>query len=174
MRHHAFALDHLEGRAMFSVAAPLDAAPVNTTAASIIVPHLNTATPLVGEFNVAGTYAKPVGPIGNPDTGNKYQFTGAGKKKSLGGNFTLAGDVTAPGFVQNGRSTGYLTITTDRGTIVLKVQGPPQDPGVLPPSLFYRIVSGTGKYAHAAGKGHIALSASSTTHKFLFRFNPPA
>jgi hypothetical protein len=172
---YRFGLESLEGRALFSVVVDgVDggdvAEPVYTTTAVHTTATVATTNPLTGAFNVAGKYSKPAGPIGNPDTGSKYHFAGSGTKKSLKGTFSLAGDVQGPGFVQNGHSSGYLTITGSKGTIVLKVQGPPQTPG-FPPSLFYRIVNGTGAYAHAAGKGHIAVSASANTQKFLFRFN---
>jgi hypothetical protein len=173
MGHHAFTLDHLEDRALFSVAAPHALGPISASPVAITAPLLEpaatTTTPLTGTFNVAGKYTQP---LANPDTGTHYIFNGTGNKKNLG-NFTLTGDVQGPGLIANGHANGYLTITTSKGKIILKVQGPPQTPG-FPPSLFFRIVNGTGSYAHAAGKGHIAISASSHTHKFLFQFNPPA
>jgi len=79
--------------------------------------------------------------------------------------------VQTPGFVNNGRSGGVLVITTSRGTLTLRVVGPPQAPGSLPPSLTYWIKKGTGAYVNSSGKGHMAVSASNTTHKFVFRFN---
>jgi hypothetical protein len=168
MGQASFRLDQLEGRALFSVGAPVAAGAVTATSAAVMVPAVRTTTPLSGTFNVAGKWNQP---LGNPDTGTHYLFNGTGNKKSLG-NFTLTGDITGPGLIANGHASGYLTITTPKGKIILKVQGPPQTPGSLPPSLFYRIVNGTGSYAHAAGKGHATVSASSATHKFLFRFNP--
>jgi hypothetical protein len=170
MRPHSFALEQLEDRALFSVAASAELVPLRAATAPAVAATAKATTPLTGAFNIAGTYTHP---IGNPDTGSRYLFKGAGNKKSLGGNFTMTGHVAAPGFVQNGRSSGYLTIITAHGKLVLRVQGPPQNPGVLPPSLFFRVSSGTGSYAHSAGRGHITLSASDATHKFLFRFNPP-
>jgi hypothetical protein len=55
--------------------------------------------------------------------------------------------------------------------MTLSVHAPPQPPGVIPASLAYRIVKGTGIYSGSTGKGKIAVSASDTTHRFVFRFN---
>jgi len=165
--HHSFALEHLEGRALFSVVAPMDTPPMPATTA--LMPQVSAAshTPLAGAFNVAGTYTQP---FHNPDVGPSYDFTGSGRKTSLG-RFTLAGHLQTPGFINNGRAGGGLVITTSRGTLTLRVVGPPQPPGSLPPTLTYWIKKGTGAYVGSTGKGHLAVSASDTTHKFVFRFN---
>ena len=127
-------------------------------------------TPLVGAFNVAGTFSHPVGPGFNPDAGNVYSFTGSGRKRSLG-SFTMAGDLHGIGFIQSGRFRGYVTLTSSQGTIDLRLLGPEQAPGPLPETLSFKIVGGTGSYALASGKGAIAVSASDTTQRFVFRFN---
>jgi hypothetical protein len=127
-------------------------------------------TPLVGAFNVAGTYSHPIGPGFNPDAGNSYSFTGSGRKRSLG-SFTMAGDLLGIGFIQSGRFRGYVTLTSSQGTIDLRLLGPEQAPGPLPETLSFKIVGGSGAYALANGKGAIAVSASDTTQRFVFRFN---
>jgi hypothetical protein len=176
METYSFALENLEGRALFSVFAPTGMAPMAPdspviAAAPITIPH-----PLTGAFNVRGTYTHPISPGGpgggNPDSGGQYDFIGNGKKATLG-KFKLTGHVTTPGFIANAKASGRLVLTSARGTITLSLHGPPQTPGTLPPSFSYKIVKGTGIYTNSTGKGHIAVSASDSTHKFLFRFNPP-
>jgi hypothetical protein len=173
MERHSFALEHLEDRALFSAVAPLDAAPM--TAAKALVPtHYSPAavlSPFPLAFNVGGTFTHPIGPIGNPDTGSQYQFTGTGKTTTLGG-FVLTGQVQSPGFVASGRTRGELVIRNSHGTITLHVVGPLQSPGSLPSSFSFSIVKGTGAFVHSSGNGKILLATSGTTHKFLFRFRP--
>jgi hypothetical protein len=174
MEIQSFALEQLEERALFSVVAPLSMAPVaQSTAATHQAAAATNHSPLTGAFNVSGTYSHPIspgGPGGNPDVGTPYEFTGRGKKVPLG-RFKLTGALHTPGFINNAKSHGQFVITTSRGTITIDVHGPPQTPGVLPPSLAYRIVKGTGAYVNSVGKGKMIVSASDTTHKFLFRFN---
>jgi len=172
MGHHAFGLEHLEGRQLFSGGAvghtfsTFTPVPVVTTT-TVVHPH-----PLTGAFNVAGTYDHPIS-IGHPDTSGEYLFTGTGKKKATG-LFTLTGHLEVPGFIQNGQASGKLFITNAKGSIVLSVVGPPQQPGVLPPSLTFTILKGHGAYLHSKGTGTILIQASETTHKFVFRFNQSA
>jgi hypothetical protein len=168
MGQNFFALEQLEGRALFSVLTSMEMQPVDRVAAAAVTAGTNT--PLAGTFNVAGTYEHPIMP-GNPDGGSHYDFSGRGRKASLG-KFHLTGEVVAPGFIAQARSRGQLVISNGHGTITMSVVGPLQGPGVLPPSLNYRIRSGTGAYANATGRGKIILSASGATQKFLMRFNP--
>ena len=170
MAQNQFALEQLEGRALFSVLAPMDLEPTPGPVGPALM-AASTHTPLAGAFNVAGTYQHPIMP-GNPDGGAHYEFTGKGRKASLG-KFHLSGEIIAPGFIAQARSRGQLVISNAHGTITMSVVGPLQGPGALPPSLNYRIRSGTGAYANSSGRGKIMLSASGATQKFLMRFNPP-
>ncbi len=184
-------LEGLENRNLLSasVAADLLSTPLDTGAAARHTASLSAlptfastpvitalrktvgpTTPLTGAFNVAGTYTHVVGPGFNPDAGNIYHFTGSGRKRSLG-HFTMAGDLHGLGFIASGRVRGYVTLASSQGTIDLRLLGPEQAPGSLPPTLSFKIVGGTGAYAQAYGKGGIIVSASDTTQKFLFRFN---
>ena len=95
---------------------------------------------------------------------------GTGRKRSLG-TFTMAGDVHGIGFIATGRFRGYVTFTSSQGTIDVRLTGPEQAPGPFPETLAYKIVNGTGAYAKAYGKGQVAVSASDTTQRFVFRFN---
>ena len=171
MEIRSFVLENLEGRTLLSGVAPMDAAPDAATSEVLATAQVRSAShPLSGAFNAAGTFTKP---FHNPDVGPQYDFTGHGRKASLG-RFTLTGHVQTPGFVNNGRSSGKLVLTSSRGTITLVLHGPPQAPGQLPPSFTYSIRKGTGAYVNSTGKGRMAVSASETTNKFVFRFNPPA
>jgi len=165
MGFQSFALEQLEGRALFSVGAPMEMEPV--FAAAMPVVRAGTNSPLAGPFNAHGTFTKP---FHNPDVGPTYNFTGGGRKSSLG-KFKLTGHVQTPGFVNNGRSGGHLTLTNSHGTITLVLHGPPQPPGILPDSFTYAIRKGTGAYVNSRGKGQMLVSASDTTSKFVFRFN---
>jgi hypothetical protein len=165
MEFQSFAMEQLEGRALLSVVAPMDAHPMAASAMPAVTATAHS--PLAGAFNAHGTFTKP---FHNPDIGPTYDFTGGGRKTSLG-KFKLTGHVQTPGFVNNGRSGGHLTLTTSRGTITLVLHGPPQPPGVLPDSFTYAIRKGTGAYANSTGKGQMLVSASDTTSKFVFRFN---
>jgi hypothetical protein len=168
MELHSFALENLEGRTLFSVAVLSDAEPTTFTAAPSAPAYLRAARhPLTGAFNMAGSF---VHIFGNPDGGPKYQFTGSGVNSALG-KFTMTGHMQGPGFVASGQTIGYLTITTSRGTLTVRVWGPPQAPGSLPPTMAYRISGGTGAYVNSSGKGNFVLAASDTTLKFVFKFN---
>ena len=117
MERRSIALEHLEGRTLFNVVGPMDLAPVMASTVAISEAQVASAShsPLAGAFNVAGTFTHP---LGNPDAGAQYEFTGSGKTKALG-NFSLSGHIQTPGFVANGRATGRLTITNAHGTIIL-------------------------------------------------------
>src|SRR5437899_2724598 len=136
MEIRSFVLENLEGRTLLSGVAPLDMAPVMATSEVLATAQVRAAShPLSGAFNAAGTFTKP---FHNPDVGPSYDFTGHGRKTSLG-RFTLTGHAQTPGFVNNGRSSGRLILTTSRGTLVLTLHGPPQAPGSLPPSFTFSI-----------------------------------
>lgn len=172
MNGRSFALEHLENRALFTVAAP-QLGPVDMMAPvmqALSVSTVKKIHPLQAAFNVSGTFTHDVHPGGNPDVGNPYMFTGTGSTPKLG-DFTLTGWIQTPGFINNGQSYGKLWLTNAKGSISLTVVGPPQSPGVLPPSLSFVIKAGHGAYVHSRGNGQILVSASATTQKFVFKFN---
>ena len=170
MELHQFALEHLEGRALFCAVAPTDTAAMTAGPALRAAPLVTVAAknPFPAAFNVAGKFTHP---FGNPDAGSNYIFTGSGKTAALG-KFTLTGRLQTPGLIANGKASGRLILTTTKGTITLSLHGPPQTPGSLPPSVSYYLVKGTGSYVGNIAKGTIGISASGTTQKFLFRFHP--
>jgi hypothetical protein len=181
-----FSLEGLESRNLLSVSVVADLlgagdsdiplrhlsavnAPVGS--ASVMRKHVvPPTTPLTGAFNISGTFTHAIGPGFNPDAGNDYVFTGSGKKRSLG-SFTMDGSVHGIGFIATGRFRGYVTLSCSQGTIDVRLLGPEQAPGAFPDTLAFKIVNGTGTYANASGKGEIAVSASDTTNKFVFRAN---
>jgi hypothetical protein len=168
MNYHSFALENLESRALLSAAAPLGASPMmNMSALYAAARTTSTHSPFTAPFNVPGTFTKA---LGNPDAGSQDQFIGAGKTKSLG-KFTLTGHIQTPGFVAHGKAAGQLVLTTAKGTITLSVSGPAAS-GSLPTMLNFTITKGTGAYAKSTGKGSVSVSASNTTHKFLFTLHP--
>jgi hypothetical protein len=122
---------------------------------------------------IAGTYTT-VPTI--PDTGMTQQLDGAGNVKPLGA-VTAMGTIHMPGFIREGRATGTLTLTNAHGSVTLQLTGPLQPGFSPPPSTFhYQIVSGTGAYAGATGKGTITFAempadASTPTGTFVMTFN---
>lgn len=180
---HYFVVEGLEGRSLLSASVAADLlsssldigvpAPSHAVSlAAVASPARKTpvTTPLTGAFNVGGTYSHPVAPGPNPDTGNRYDFTGSGRKRSLG-QFTMTGYLVLPGFIANGQAHGRIAFSSSQGTIDVRLIGPPQTPGSLPPTLAYKIMGGTGAYGRASGKGTIVLSASDATQRFVFSFN---
>jgi hypothetical protein len=152
-------------------AASLSAPLKHTVTPVVATPQVKAVvgtTPLLGAFNIAGTYTRPFSR--NPDAGVQYLLTGSGRKRTLG-SFSMTGNLQSPGFIATARARGYATLTSSQGTIDLRLLGPEQPPGSLPPTLAFKIVGGSGAYANAYGKGAILVSASDTTQKFLFRFN---
>ncbi len=166
--NHRTILEPLEPRNLFSVVVPMDTSDMSDVAVLYAAPRAATVKPLTSAFNVTGKFTKP---LGNPDSGTQYNFSGAGKTKSLG-NFTLTSHLSGPGFVANGAHSGQIVLTNSKGTITLSVAGPHQAPGPLPGTLSYSIARGTGSYLHSTGKGTVSVSASSATHKFVFTFHP--
>jgi hypothetical protein len=76
------------------------------------------------------------------------------------GFFTIGGTVTTVGNVASGHATGRITLSNPRGTLVLALTGPAQSRNAGLPSTFtYRVVSGTGFFAHYAGQGSFQIAA---------------
>jgi hypothetical protein len=173
MGPHSFALESLEGRTLFSVVLP-HATPKSVATAVIEALHAKVKRPhpLAGTFNAVGTFIHDVHPGGNPDVGSPYKFTGGGKTKAMGA-FSLTGWVQTPGFIASGTARGRFVLKNSRGSVVLTLVGPPQQPGVLPSTITFKILKGHGIYRHSKGTGQILISASGTTQKFVFRFGPP-
>jgi hypothetical protein len=112
-----------------------------------------------------------------PDTGATQQLTGAGQVKPLG-VATATGTIQTVGFIREGHATGTLVLSNAQGSITLHLTGPLQPGFSPPPSTFqYTIVSGTGAYAGAAGKGTITFSETPPTDTtpggtFVMTFQP--
>ncbi len=94
----------------------------------------------------------------NPDTGTTYHIFTTGKT-SGGAVVGVSGDLTTPGFIAQGRTSGTLTIFTTRGSLTLNVTGPLQAGFTpLPSTLGFTITGGTGAFANVqSGTGKIAV-----------------
>lgn len=113
--------------------------------------------------------------IGMPDVGHKFTLTGSGHVKTLG-MVQVKGSVGATGFIQNGKSTGELTLTNSKGTLTLGLTGPPQAGfSSLPSTYQFAVTGGTGAYSSTSGQGTLTAtwkpSASGPRH-FHFTLSP--
>lgn len=76
------------------------------------------------------------------------------------GFFAIGGTIQTVGNVASGKATGQITLNSPRGKLVLAVTGPTQSRNAgLPTTFTYRVVSGTGFFAHYVGQGTIQISA---------------
>jgi hypothetical protein len=76
------------------------------------------------------------------------------------GFFAVSGTVTSVG-IRAGQATGRITLSNPRGTLTLSLVGPTQSANSkLPPSFTYKVVSGTGFFAHYVGRGTFQLAAT--------------
>ena len=97
---------------------------------------------------------------GLPDTGQTYQFLASGKLTGFGSGL-LSGRVRTVGFIASGQATGYLTLSSFRGSIVMKVEGPAQSgPSGLPTKLHFDVQSGTGAYRNLVDSGTITINGT--------------
>jgi hypothetical protein len=77
------------------------------------------------------------------------------------GFFAIGGTIQTIGNVASGRAAGQITLSSPRGKLVLQVTGPTQSRNAgLPTTFTYRVVSGTGFFAHYVGQGTIQISAT--------------
>jgi hypothetical protein len=76
------------------------------------------------------------------------------------GYFAIGGTIQTVGNVASGQATGRVTLSDPRGTLVLALTGPAQTRNAgIPPTFTYKILSGTGYFAHYAGQGTFQISA---------------
>jgi hypothetical protein len=91
-------------------------------------------------------------------TAKTYTFQGSADFGSSG-FFAITGTLQTVGN-KSGQATGKITLSDHRGTLVLAVTGSTQSANsALPAKFTYKVVSGTGFFAHYAGQGSIQLSA---------------
>jgi DNA/RNA endonuclease YhcR with UshA esterase domain len=136
-----------------------------------------------GNFTISGTTPKvtvPVPPTPTPGhTITGPSWTGQGRfavsivKSTAAKAFTIQGsaDFGSSGFFaitgsiqtvgnKSGQATGKITLSDHRGTLVLAVTGSTQSANSgLPAKFTYKVVSGTGFFAHYAGQGTVQLAA---------------
>src|SRR5437660_1600781 len=116
----------------------------------------------------------PIATVTGPSWLAHGRYATATTKAGAGATYTIEGSTNFPGFgfisvkgtiqsvgnVRQGQAHGRLTLSSKRGTLVLDVTGPTQSANAaLPSRLTYRVVSGTGFFAHYAGHGQVQLSA---------------
>jgi hypothetical protein len=113
---------------------------------------LQSTHPLAGKGN--GVYSPDPIPA---DAGPVYHLHGSAKLAGKG-EVLIGGSVSAVGFIANGRARGTLTLIGNGGLVTVELQGPMQ-PGFssLPHYFHYRVVSGTGAFAHLADSGTLRL-----------------
>jgi hypothetical protein len=92
------------------------------------------------------------------DPGTTYRLQGSADLAGLG-PVTVAGSVSAVGFVQHGHAAGSLTFANARGSVTVQLQGPEQ-PGFspLPQAFAYRVVGGTGAFQRLTSQGTLQLA----------------
>lgn len=119
-----------------------------------------------------------------PDTGQTINLTGAGRLRPLG-EATVAAVLNEPGFIQNGRDAGMLSLTTGAGHVTLRFE---RITGARPvrasgDAFNYQIVEGNGPYQFATGSGllylrmggplHLGTDTSGIAGRFFLSFNRP-
>jgi hypothetical protein len=93
----------------------------------------------------------------NPDVGANYTFFGHGKATPVG-TADVAGHIRQLGFVATGRAEGLLVISTPKGSLTLKLEGPKQKGfAKLPDQFSYKITSSSGSYLKDRGHGTVVL-----------------
>ena len=117
---------------------------------------------------IQGTLVQVIrGPI---DAGLQYDVTGSGV---LNGQppFLASGNLHRTGMIAQGHATGVLTLTNTKGSITLKLEGPPQ-PGFapLPTQFHYTVTGGTGAYQGATGDGQVTFRTRPLGGLALFSF----
>ena len=161
------AVDPLEARLTLSNMALHPMALPAVHVASHQVGHHHT-----GQHAISGHLAGSVRHLSTPpDVGQQYALSGSGRVQTLG-RVRAAGTVQSTGFIQNGQSTGTLTLRNAKGSITLDLTGPPQ-PGFspLPNNYHFVITGGTGAYKSSSGNGALFASwhpSASNPHRFDF------
>jgi hypothetical protein len=123
------------------------------------LPVATFAAPIVSHDVLAGhgigTYA---GQEVIRDVGQTFRLQGTADLATVG-HVTVSGQVSSVGFIQLGHATGRLTLTNTRGSVTLSLVGAAQ-PGFSPlPHYFaYRVIGGTGAYAHVTAHGTLYLA----------------
>jgi hypothetical protein len=152
-------LEFLEGRAVLSSVSP--GAAIHSTALVQGTTYLFLNGEARGAFRQKSV---------NPDIGVTFVLAGAGRVTPLGA-VRLSGSLQGTGFIRPpGHAGGTIQLSNARGSVTLRLEGPPQGGFTPPPSATYQfsVESGTGAYAHTVGTGtaDIAFKGRSFTVTF--------
>jgi hypothetical protein len=150
LRNRRPAVEALESKALLSSIGPMTAL---GHASALVAAESARSVAVTGTFHGVYTRSAPI-----PDIGQGYGFEGSGKARPLG-HADLFGNLRLPGNIAVGHATWVVTLTSIRGSLTLRLDGPAQ-PGLSPPpkELSYVIVSGTGRFKSAHGSGRVELS----------------
>jgi len=97
-----------------------------------------------------------------PDLGTLRQLRGTVNIAGFG-PASLSGSVRGLGYVNEGRATGEVTLTTAHGSATLVLRGPMQRPGAMPSEFVYTVKSATGDLQGAMkGYGLLQLDYTAT------------
>ena len=93
-----------------------------------------------------------------PDTGSLQSLSGSGHVEHLG-DVQLSGNLTSPGNIALGRTTGEFTLTDHHGSVTFRLVGAQLQPGMSGPvsKYYFAIEGGTGAYTHIWGGGIATL-----------------
>jgi hypothetical protein len=152
-KRRSLRLEQLAARILPS-AAPLVAPPPSAHAlVSDALPAVHH--PLAGHGSGGYTTAPII-----PDVGITYNLQGKAKLATLG-DVSVTGSVHTTGFfglLPKGHAGGELTFSNGKGSVTIELTGPPQGGfSPLPRKFDYKVVSGTGAYAHLSDHGSLTL-----------------
>jgi hypothetical protein len=147
-----FAGDSAAGHFSVTTTAPVNTTTVPTTPKPPTPPPVQTTTGPSWTGQGRYTLAK------NTTTSAKtYTLQGSADFGSSG-FFAIGGTIQTVGN-KAGQATGRITLSNSRGTLTLQVTGPTQAKNAGVPSSFtYKVLSGTGFFAHYAGQGTFQIS----------------
>jgi hypothetical protein len=137
--------------------------------------HLGAVSPQPAgaRVNLHGTIQGTLVPVirGAIDAGPQYSVTGAGVLNEQP-PFVASGNLHRTGMIAQGHATGVLRLTNARGSITLRLEGPPQ-PGFapLPGRFHFTVTDGTGAYRGATSDGQVSLQTRPVGGLTLFRLN---
>jgi hypothetical protein len=143
----------------------VSAAVMPVVRAAMVAAAGRRSSPLLG--GVSGTTSAAVT---IPDAGRTTTLTGSGKVGPLG-SVSAEGQFHAVGFIAQGTAEGTLTLSNSRGSVTVRLVGPPRNGfSALPTSYRYTISQGTGHDKVLRGSGVADLTLGTSGTDFTRRF----